>query len=183
MPHAAILTRRMTVVNYYVIVRRHMTSTEMPYSGRTPGRKRTGDIVMRKLPAPIPGAVRSYVSRGRLFVLSLLNLHRLRSLTPSWRLLHRPSGAEAELWSYTTAVDLIRRIQSPPESETDRWVVLPRPEPFAGQVLFDRASGRWFGRDRETPVRPEELEAMSQAMPITEFRTRRSEPDAPGIAS
>lgn len=130
-------------------------------------RTKTADIPMRTMRTPERGALRSYTSRGGVFVLSRL-LPTKHSSTGAWRLTHQPSGAVSLVTSYGEGVQLIRRLQTTPaldEGAAQRFVILPRPEPMNGVVLFDRATGRWFPRWNELPVQQSELEHMALLQP------------------
>lgn len=132
-------------------------------------RKRTADVPLHTLHAPEHGALRSYTTRGGAFILSRLSATK-HSAAGAWRLTHQPSGAVSLVSSYADGVGLIRRLQTAPapgDGATQRFVILPRTAPMGGAVLFDRATGKWFPRAPEHPVRQEELEGMVLLQPTS----------------
>lgn len=133
-------------------------------------RPSTGDVPVRRHQQAERDAVRSYVTRdGARFIISKLTRGK-SSAEDSWRVTHQASGGVLSRWSFGECIDLIRRMQTAPKSEEERWIVLRwsgRGSAGSGQVLFDRASGEWWQRSFYRPVTPEELAAMSKARPIS----------------
>jgi len=122
-------------------------------------------IHFHRLPLTVRAASRWATRDGVLVLTHYLPEHPRNPAIPAWELLHQPSGATTRHPSRAAAAALAERLSTAPENEGDRWLILPLPS-SAGQVLFDRASGRWWLRDPLHPVTPEETAAMSQMQPL-----------------
>lgn len=127
---------------------------------------------LRKAAQLEPGATTTWVSSGAggRYLVSKID-DRGGEKSPPWRLTHQPSGAQALVWTRRAATELLRRLLTPPERESDRWVILPRPDLWRGQkaegqVLFDRGTGRWWPRSPDKLVTGVQLEIMSRLCPL-----------------
>src|SRR3954466_7804983 len=120
-----------------------------------PRRKPLGHARRRPGPHPLPARASAQPGHPRLGAPP--PAERRNNPPPLARSRRSPRGAPA--------APLAERLSTAAEKEGDRGLILPLPS-SAGQVLFDRASGRWWLRDPLHPVTPEETAAMSQMQPL-----------------